>query len=106
MNRSVITGSGATIPDEIVKNNDFINQQFYSEDGEPITVSNPVIIEKFFKITGIEERRYAPAQLNSSDLATSAAALAIEDSGIDAETLDFIIAAHNYGDVSYKSVQV
>jgi 3-oxoacyl-[acyl-carrier-protein] synthase III len=106
MNRSVITGSGATIPDEIVKNTDFIHQQFYSEDGERIAVSNPIIIDKFSKITGIEERRYAPAHLNSSDLATSASALAIEDSGINPETLDFIIAAHNYGDVSHGSVQV
>ena len=106
MNRSVITGSGATIPDEIVKNTDFIHQQFYSEDGERIPVSNPIIIDKFSKITGIEERRYAPAHLNSSDLATSASALAIEDSGINPETLDFIIAAHNYGDVSHESFQV
>lgn len=106
MKRSVITGSGANIPSEIVKNTDFIEEQFYAEDGKLISSSNQTIIDKFFKITGIEERRYAPSQLNSSDLAASAAALAIEDSGIDAETLDLIIVAHNYGDVSYGSVQV
>lgn len=106
MKRSIITGSGAEIPDVIVKNNDFLHQQFFAEDGNPITTPNQIIIEKFFKITGIEERRYASAQQNSSDLAASAAALAIEDSGIDAETLDLIIVAHNYGDVSNNSVQV
>jgi 3-oxoacyl-[acyl-carrier-protein] synthase-3 len=106
MKRSVIMGSGAEIPDEIVKNTDFIEEQFFAEDGKPLTTSSQIIIDKFFKITGIEERRYAPSQLNSSDLASSAAALAIKDSGIDAETLDLIIVAHNYGDVSYNSVQV
>ena len=75
MKRSVITGTGANIPDLIVKNTDFINEQFYSEDGELIPTSNPVIIQKFAKITGIEERRYAPPQLNSSDLAAAAAKL-------------------------------
>ena len=105
MKRSVITGSGAEIPGEIVKNSDFIDQQFYGEDGKAIQSSNQVIIDKFFKITGIEERRYAPAELNSSDLATSAAVLAIKDSGVNPETLDLIIVAHNYGDVSHKSIQ-
>jgi 3-oxoacyl-[acyl-carrier-protein] synthase III len=106
MKRSVITGSGAEIPGEIVKNTDFIEEQFFAEDGNPITTSPQIIIDKFFKITGIEERRYAPPQLNSSDLASFAAASAIKDSGIDPETLDLIIVAHNYGDVSYNSVQV
>lgn len=105
MKRSVITGSGAEIPSEIVKNSDFLQEQFYGEDGKIIPTANQIIIDKFFKITGIEERRYAPAELNSSNLAASAAALAIKDSGIDPETLDLIIVAHNYGDVSHKSIQ-
>lgn len=106
MKHSVITGSGADIPEEIVKNSDFIDQRFYAEDGQLITTANQIIIDKFYKITGIEQRRYVPKHLNSSDLAASAGALAIKDSGIDAETLDLIIVAHNYGDVTYKSVQV
>lgn len=106
MKRSVIAGSGANIPSEIVRNADFMQEEFYAEDGQPLTSSGQIIIDKFFKITGIEERRYAPPQLNSSDLAASAASMAIKDSGIDAETLDLIIVAHNYGDVSYESVQV
>src|SRR6476620_10128050 len=106
MKHSVITGSVAEIPGEIVRNTDFADQQFYAEDGKPLVSSNQIIIEKFFKITGIEERRYAPPELNSSNLAAAAAAAAISDSGIDQETLDLIIVAHNYGDVSYNSVQV
>ena len=106
MKRSVITGTGSNIPGDIVKNTDFTHQQFYAEDGSPITISKDIIIDKFYKITGIEERRYAPPDLNSSDLAAAAAALAIKDSGVDPESLDLIIAAHNYGDVSHKSIQV
>src|SRR5689334_11389824 len=106
MKRSVITGTGAHIPDLIVKNTDFNEEKFYAEDGVAITTANEIIIEKFFKITGIEERRYAPPQLNSSDLAAAAAQSAIEDSGIDAESLDLIVVAHNYGDVSHNSTQV
>lgn len=106
MKRSVITGSGAEIPNEVVKNTDFTHQKFYTEAGEAINTASHIIIDKFFKITGIEERRYASAKLNNSDLAASAGSLAIQDSGLDPETLDMIIVAHNYGDVSYKSVQV
>ena len=105
MKHTIITGSGADIPKEIIRNSDFINQQFYAEDGKPVTATE-IIIDKFYKITGIRERRYAPAQRNASDLAASAATLAIRDSGIDPETLDLLIVAHNYGDVSDKSVQV
>jgi 3-oxoacyl-[acyl-carrier-protein] synthase-3 len=105
MNRSVISGTGACIPEEVKGNTDFINGQFYAEDGAPLTTANGTIIEKFYKITGILERRYASPHLNASDLAASAGALAVEDSGIDPETLDLIIVAHNFGDVSSGSVQ-
>jgi 3-oxoacyl-[acyl-carrier-protein] synthase III len=106
MKRTIITGSGADIPNKIIRNSDFINQQFYAEDGKTVITANENVIDKFYKITGIRERRYAPSQLNSSDLAASAAALAITDSGVDPETLDLLIVAHNFGDVSDKSVQV
>jgi len=106
MKRTVITGSGCEIPGEIVKNTDFLQHKFYTEEGEAIAVSNEVIIDKFFKITGIEERRYAPAEKTSSDLATAAGAKAIKDSGVDPETLDLLIVAHNYGDIIKNSTQV
>jgi 3-oxoacyl-[acyl-carrier-protein] synthase-3 len=64
-----------------------------------------VIIDKFKRITGIEERRYLAAELNTSDMAAAAARLAVEDSKIDAESLDLIIVAHNFGDVSNGSNQ-
>ncbi|WP_304133142.1 3-oxoacyl-ACP synthase III family protein, partial [Mesonia mobilis] len=52
-----------------------------------------------------EERRYAHNDLTASDLASKAAENAIEDAGIDRETLDYIIVAQNFGDVKYKNTQ-
>jgi 3-oxoacyl-[acyl-carrier-protein] synthase-3 len=103
--RSVITGTGSYIPEVIKKNSDFANQGFFSEDHTAITIEPHIIIDKFQKITGIAERRYVTHELNNSDIAALAAKKAIEDSAIDAETLDLIIVAHNFGDVSKQSIQ-
>lgn len=105
MKRSVITGSGSYIPTEIIKNSDFLGQEFYNEDHSVITNRTEVIIQQFQKITGIEERRYASSGINTSDMAAEAGSRAIKDSGIDQESLDFIILAHNFGDVHYNSTQ-
>lgn len=105
MKRAVITGTGGYIPPGIVKNTDFLQQQFYAEDGELIPTSKDILIDKFKKITGIEERRYLAPELSTSDMATFAASKAIEDSGINAETLDMIIVAHNFGDVPHTHFQ-
>ncbi len=102
---SIITGLGSYIPTLTVKNSDFLTSQFLNEDGSPFAYGNDVIIEKFEAITGIEERRYATSELNSSDLGYLAAEKAIEDAGIDKETLDYIILAHNFGDVKSNTVQ-
>jgi len=57
------------------------------------------VIDKFREITTIQERRYVTDDLVTSDIAYLAALAAIEDAGIDKETLDYIIVAHNFGDV-------
>ena len=57
------------------------------------------------EITGIEERRYANKDQVTSDLGFIAAQEAIENSGIDPETLDYIIFAHNFGDVRSGTIQ-
>jgi 3-oxoacyl-[acyl-carrier-protein] synthase-3 len=105
MKRSVITGTGCLIPDEIKKNSDFLTQKFYAEDHTHISLRPEIIIDKFQKITGIFERRYAPAYMNTSGMAAAAGAMAIRDSGVDPETLDMIIVAHNFGDVESNSTQ-
>jgi 3-oxoacyl-[acyl-carrier-protein] synthase-3 len=103
--QSKITGFGSYIPTIVKKNKDFLNNQFLNEDGTSIPHPNEVIIEKFKAITGIEERRYADEKYTSSDLAFLAAKKAIEDSGVNQEELDYIILAHNFGDVKCTTKQ-
>lgn len=103
--KTIITGTGSFIPDNVKCNTDFVNQVFYSEDNEKIVAPPNEIIEKFRDITGIEERRYADKGMNTSDMATIAAQRAIADAGIDPETLDQIIVAHNFGNVLADTVQ-
>ncbi|MBD0830735.1 3-oxoacyl-ACP synthase III family protein [Aestuariibaculum sediminum] len=100
-----ITGTGSYIPDTIEKNDAFHQHQFLNTDGTVINHPNEVIIEKFKAITGIAERRYAKPHLNSSDLGFFAAERAINDAGINPETLDYIIVAHNFGDVKHNTIQ-
>lgn len=100
-----ITGSGSYIPNKIVKNSDFIDHEFLNEDGTNFPYDGEKVIEKFRNITGIEERRYADDNLVASDLAYFAAERAIKDAGIDPETLDYIIFAHNFGDVRKNEIQ-
>ncbi|MBF4493007.1 ketoacyl-ACP synthase III [Flavobacterium sp. MR2016-29] len=94
-----IIGIGSYIPNKEVSNTDFDKHVFLNEDGTPFGYPNEVVIKKFKGITGIENRRYAETQHNASDLAFFAAERAIANAGIDAETLDYIIFAHNFGDV-------
>jgi 3-oxoacyl-[acyl-carrier-protein] synthase III len=100
-----ITGTGSYIPTEVISNKDFYSHVFLNEDGTSFPLSNDVITEKFHGITGIQERRYASDALTTSDLATIAAKRAIEDANIDQETLDYIIFAHNFGDVKKGAIQ-
>ncbi len=105
MNRSVITGTGCMIPSEIKSNRDFTIHDFYAEDQSRIAAPPEEIVEKFRMITGIAERRYAPVDLNSSDLAILAAKAAIQDSKVDPESLDQIIVAQNFGNVIKHTIQ-
>jgi 3-oxoacyl-[acyl-carrier-protein] synthase-3 len=100
-----ITGTGSFRPSIIIENTFFDKNTFLNSDGTPIDAPNKTIIEKFKSITGISERRYAINELNTSDLAHLAAEKAIENAGIDKETLDYIIFAHNFGDISTGKIQ-
>ncbi|NNE32986.1 MAG: ketoacyl-ACP synthase III [Winogradskyella sp.] len=100
-----ITGTGSYIPSNIEKNEDFYNHEFLNADGSTINSPNEVIVEKFKAITGIQERRYIKTELTNSDIAFFAAERAINDAQIDKESLDYIIVAHNYGDIKYDTNQ-
>ncbi len=100
-----ITGAGSYIPNNVEKNEDFFSHDFLNSDGSAINASNEIIVEKFKAITGINERRYAEEHLNVSDIAFFSAEKAIEDSQINKEELDYIIVAHNYGDIKKGTIQ-
>jgi 3-oxoacyl-[acyl-carrier-protein] synthase-3 len=100
-----IIGTGSYIPDNVVPNSYFAEHQFYTAEGNAYPQDHQEIIRKFKAITGISERRYANPGLNTSDIAAMAAQKAIEDSGIDPESLDQIIMAHNFGDVKFGTTQ-
>ena len=100
-----ITGTGSYIPTEKVTNSDFAKHEFLNEDGSNFNLSNDIIAEKFVEITGILERRYASDDMVNSDMAFIAAKKAIASSKIDPETLDYIIFAHNYGDIKSHTIQ-
>jgi len=100
-----ITGTGSYIPPKIIANNHFEQHEFLNADGTPFKHNNPIIIEKFKAITGIGERRYVANELNTSDIAFLAAEEAISDASIDKEELDYIIFAHNFGDVAHGQSQ-
>ena len=97
--RSIVVGTGSTIPPRRVTNTDMLVREFWGPDGKKIHKPNQQIIEQFETITGIKERRYADDSQVTSDLAALAAQDALDSSGIDRETLDAIIVAHNFGDV-------
>ncbi len=103
--RTIITGTGCYIPPVVKTNKDFALQEFYGEDAHRITTPTEEIVEKFQGITGIEERRYVPDDMNSSDMAVIASRLAIAESGINPEELDQIILAHNFGNVIKHTIQ-
>ena len=96
---SVILGTGRYIPTRCIRNSDFLDHEFYDLGGKKLNKSNQEIIEKFLEITAIEERRYVTDDLVTSDIAYFAALDALESSNISGEELDYIIVAHNFGDV-------
>lgn len=100
-----ITGLGSYIPEIAVNNEEFKNHSFFNLDGSQIDKDPDEIIEKFKAITGIEERRYAKDDQETSDIAAIAAERAIQDAGIDKESLDGIIMAHNFGNIPKGKVQ-
>ncbi|MFC3197536.1 3-oxoacyl-ACP synthase III family protein [Parapedobacter deserti] len=96
---AVIVGSGSYIPTRKILNDDFLEHAFYDNDGNRLKKTNAEIIQQFGRITGIQERRYVTDDLVASDIAGFAAEDALASAGIDAETLDYIIVAHNFGDI-------
>ena len=101
-----IIGTGSYLPPRIVKNSFFLKHRFYdASTGQPFDKSNDEIIHKFREITNIEERRYVQHGQVTSDLAVHAIRDACESAGISKESLDFIVVAHNFGDINGNNVR-
>lgn len=83
-----------------------MRHRFFDTNGELLPLDQTVILEKFKAISGIGERRYAQSNQQASDLGFLAATNAINSSGIDPESLDYLIVAHNFGDVALGSNRV
>ncbi len=97
---SIITGSGSSVPTRRIRNLDFMGHEFFLDYGHPIDpAENPRVLAKFEEITEISERRYVTDDLVASDIGAEAAERALGDANMDAESLDYIIVAHNFGDV-------
>ena len=106
---SVIKGSGCYIPTLKKSNSEFLRNAFYDADGKKTEKPVEEIVDQFQRITGINERRYIADDLCNSDMAYFAAKEALDSSGTDSETLDYIIVAHDFGDTSkanYRSEMV
>jgi len=101
--KAEIIGIGSYIPTQVVPNSYFLDWEFYDNTGKKFDTPNEVIIEKFKAITGIEERRWLQDDMVASDMAVIAAQRALDDSGIDPDDLDYVIAATNFGDVEKGS---
>ncbi len=96
----MIIGTGHYLPERTIHNTDFLKNEFFTDARVKYPAENEVIIEKFKEITRIEERRYLRPDWNNSDMGTIAARRALDDSNIDPETLDYIICATNFGEVT------
>src|SRR5687768_6956896 len=97
---SVITATGSCIPARRVVNDDFLGHRLFEDYDRPFDPEgNARTIERFREITGISERRYADDGVVTSDIAAVAARNALDDGAIDPETLDYLIVAHNFGDM-------
>lgn len=102
---SKIIASGSFLPKKKIDNDYFLKSEFYDVKGQKLNTPQGEIINKFVDITGIQERVYADDKQTNSDLAYLAAKDALDSSGIDKESLDYILVAHNFGDIQSNSVQ-
>lgn len=97
---TVILGAGSHAPTRSVANAEFRTNRFFEAYDKPCDPSkSDTIVRKFEEITRIVERRYVDDDVVTSDIALRAAHDALAKTGIDKESLDYLIVAHNFGDV-------
>ena len=99
---STITGTGRYLPEVKMDNDDFLEHSFYYQ-GAVMDRPTSEVIDHVETVTEIKSRRFIKPELQTSDIAAYAGKAAIADAKIDPEELDYIIVAHNFGDVAYKN---
>ncbi len=77
---AVITGTGVSIPDNVVTNHDL--SRIMDTTDEWITSR-----------TGVKERRFADPGIGASDLAVAAVAVALDDAGLHPRDVDALVTA-------------
>lgn len=102
-----IVGTGSYLPTRVIGNDYFSNYTFFDPGTrKPLDKGNDEIIQKFKEITNIHERRWISHDLHNSDMAYLAVKEACESAKIDPETLNFIVVAHNFGDVNLDTTRI
>lgn len=96
----MITGTGSYLPSLRVTNEEFSDRRFVDREGQVLAQPATEVIDKFVRITGIAERRYVEEGLVASDIGTLAAERALADGAHDRESFDYLIVAHNFGDIA------
>jgi 3-oxoacyl-[acyl-carrier-protein] synthase-3 len=101
MLRAWILGLGSYVPDRVVTNDEipFLNER-HERCAEKQTEMDDAWI---WELTGIEARRYVPADgsVSCSDLAVEASRCALADAGIEAKDIDCIIFATLSPDIHF-----
>lgn len=82
MPNAYISGTGFFVPDNVVTNNDLREKYGIDTTDEWIR-----------KRTGIQERRFAPDGMGTSDMGAAAAEMALEAAGLDRKDVDMIVLA-------------
>lgn len=102
----MIVGSGRSVPETVVPNGHFAQRRFHGRDGRQLEGASVDVLRQFEAITTIRERRWAADDQTASGLGSEAACRALDDAAIDPESLDYIVFAHNFGDVRAGTAQV
>ena len=97
---SEITSVGAYYPTIVAGNEVYKTVAFYKGNSQPSDKTSSQVVEKFEQITGITQRRIAKDEMSVSEMGFLAALDAINNGDVDKETIDYIIVAHNWGNVS------
>lgn len=85
-----ILGTGSFVPDKVVKNEDLVELGYNAE--------------WIFQRSGIYERRHAPVEIATSDLAVQAAARCICSAGVDKSEIDLVIVGTYTPDMPVPAV--